>query len=107
MNSTQMDCLQKLVNILQECEDVGLTFSYASVLINVEDNESHYLETLSSEKLSKLLNFIDGCGVFKTNEPQLELENPQTPETYIGYDDGKVGFFSLCTEVVNEQVRKD
>lgn len=71
MNSTQMACLQKLINTLQECEGNGLTFSYASLLINVEDEESHYLEYLSVQKLFELLDFIDGCGLFKPKSPLL------------------------------------
>lgn len=91
MNSTQIACLQKLINTLQECEGNGLTFSYASLLINVEDEESHYLEYLSAQKLFELVNFIDGCGDVKYDSPLHELDNPQTPETYIGYDEGKAG----------------
>jgi len=63
MNNTQMACLQKLINALQECESVGLTFSHTFVRLDVEGDESHYMENLSAEKLSNLLNFIDGCGV--------------------------------------------
>ncbi len=65
MNSTQMACLQKLINTLQECECNGLTFSYASLMLNVEDEESQYLEYLSAQKLFELLDFIDGCGITK------------------------------------------
>jgi len=62
MNKEQMEHLQNLVRVLESCEDVGLTFSYASLLINIENEQSQYLEHLSAEKLSELLNFIDGCG---------------------------------------------
>lgn len=65
MNTAQIACLQKLINTLQECESNGLTFSYASLLINVEDEESHYLECLSAQKLFELVDFIDGCGHIK------------------------------------------
>ena len=65
MNSIQIACLQKLVNTLQECEGNGLAFSYVSLLINVEGEESHYLEYLSAQKLFELVDFIDGCGVHK------------------------------------------
>lgn len=68
MNSTQMACLQKLVNALQECEAVGVSFSHSYLRLDVEDDESHYLENISSQKLSELLNFIDGCGVFGSEE---------------------------------------
>lgn len=100
MNSTQMACLQKLINTLQECEGNGLTFSYASLLINVEDEESHYLEYLSAQKLFELLDFIDGCGDVKYDEAFPELESAQTPDAYIGYDDGsRVGDHSCKVEI--------
>lgn len=101
MNSTQIACLQKLINALQECEGNGLTFSYASLLINVEDEESHYLEYLSAQKLFELLDFIDGCGDVKYDDPSPEeLNNLQTPEVYIGYDDGsRVGDHSCRVEI--------
>jgi len=101
MNSTQMACLQKLINALQECEGNGLTFSYASLLINVEDEESHYLEYLSAQKLFELTDFIDGCGDVKYDDPSPdELNNIQTPDVYIGYDDGsRVGDYSSYVEV--------
>ena len=107
MNSTQMACLQKLINTLQECEGNGLTFSYASLLINVEDEESHYLEYLSAQKLFELLDFIDGCGDVKYEEPLPELDNLQTPKVYIGYDDGsRVGDHSCRVEIKDGVVTK-
>lgn len=101
MNSTQMACLQKLINTLQACEGNGLTFSYTSIMLHVEGEESQYLEYLSSQKIFELLDFIDGCGDVKYDEPSPEdLENPQTPETYIGYDDGsRVGDYSCTVEI--------
>ena len=68
MNSTQMACLQKLINALQECENVGISFSHSYLRLDVEYEESHYLENLSANKLSELLNFIDGCGVFSSKK---------------------------------------
>lgn len=64
MNKEQMVHMQNLVRVLESCEGVGLTFSHTYLRLDVEDDESHYLENLSSEKLSTLLNFITGCGVF-------------------------------------------
>lgn len=84
MNSTQIACLQKLVNALQECEDVGLSFSHSYLRLDVEDDESHYLENISSEKLSKLLNFIDGCGAFKSEQTRVDL----SIDSFVGFDDG-------------------
>lgn len=102
MNTTQMGCLQKLINTLQECEGNGLTFSYASLLINVEDEESHYLEYLSAQKLFELLDFIDGCGDVKYDKPPPELENPQTPGVHTGYDNGsRVGDHTAYVEFKN------
>lgn len=107
MNSTQMACLQKLINTLQECEGNGLTFSYASLLINVEDEESHYLEYLSAQKLFELLDSIDGFGDVEYDKPFPELENLQTPEVYIGYDEGsRVGDHSCTFEIKDGVVRK-
>lgn len=68
MNTTQIACLQKLINTLQECEGNGLTFSHTALRLDVEDDESHYLGYLSAQKLFELLDFIDGCGVFKHKE---------------------------------------
>lgn len=102
MNSTQIACLQKLINTLQECEGNGLTFSYASLMINVEDEESHYLEYLSAQKLFELLDFIDGCGDVKYDETFPELDNLQTPCVHIGYDDGsRVGDHTAYVEFKN------
>lgn len=102
MKSTQMACLQKLVNALQECEAVGLTFSHSYLRLDVEDDESHYLENISSEKLSNLLNFIDGCGVFKSDEDSVQLDNPETADVYIGYDDSsRVGDHTAYVEFKN------
>ena len=79
MNSTQMACLQKLINTLQECEGNGLTFSYASLMLNVEDEESQYLEYLSAQKLFEVLDFIDGCGISKKkNEDAIADKEYQT-----------------------------
>lgn len=68
MNREQMEHMQNLVRVLESCEDVGLTFSHSYLRLDVEDDESHYLENLSADKLAKLLDFIDGCGVFKPIE---------------------------------------
>lgn len=65
MNSAQMACLQKLINTLQECEGNGLAFSHTHLRLDVEDEESQYLEYLSAQKLFELIDFIDGCGVTK------------------------------------------
>jgi len=107
MNITQMGFLQKLINILQECEENGLTFSHTHLRLDIEDDESHYLENLSSDKLSNLLNFIDGCGVFKSDEPPPELENLPTSGAHIDYDDGSsVGDHSCTIEIKDGVVTK-
>lgn len=64
MNSTQICCLEKLVNALQECEGNQLTFSYASLLINVEDGPSHYLEYLSAQKIFELINRFEDDQIY-------------------------------------------
>lgn len=98
MNSTQMACLQKLINTLQECEGNGLTFSYASLLINVEDEESHYLEYLSAQKLFELLDFIDGCGITKKKNEDTITDS----EYQIFCDDGtRVGDHTAYVEFKN------
>lgn len=66
-----MACLQKLINTLQECEGNGLTFSHTYLRLDVEDDESHYLSHLSAQKLFELLDFIDGCGVFKNKNEDI------------------------------------
>ena len=71
MNKEQMAHMQNLVRVLESCEDVGLTFSHTHLRLDVEGDESHYLENLSADKLSALLNFISGCGVFA---PSIELQ---------------------------------
>lgn len=107
MNSIQMDCLQKLINALQECESVGVSFSHSYLRLDVEYEESHYLENLSANKLSELLNFIDGCGVFKSNESPVEPENLPTPDVLVGYDDGsRVGDYSCTIEIKDGVVTK-
>lgn len=99
MNSTQIACLQKLVNALQECETVGLSFSHSYLRLDVEDDESHYLENLSANKLSELLNFIDGCGVFKSVEPKSDV--------LVGYDSGsRAGDYSCTIEIKDGVVTK-
>lgn len=74
MNKEQMVHMQNLVRVLESCEDVGLTFSHTHLRLDVED-ESHYLENLSAEKLSTLLNFISGCGVFFPKEEIVSLDD--------------------------------
>ncbi len=107
MNSTQMACLQKLINALQECEGNGLTFSPTSLRLDVEDDESHYLGYLSAQKLFELLDFIDGCGVFKSNESPIEPGNLPTPDVHIGYDNGsRVGDYSCTIEIKGGVVTK-
>lgn len=103
MNSTQMACLQKLVNALQECEDVGVSFSHSYLRLDVEDDESHYLENISSKKLSELLNFVDGCGVFKTDYERIDL----SIDSFVGFDDGyRVGDYSSYIEIEEGVVKK-
>lgn len=68
MNTIQMEHMQNLVRVLESCEDVGITFSHSNLRLDVEEDESHYLESLSADKLANLLDFIDGCGVFKPKE---------------------------------------
>lgn len=103
MNSTQMACLQKLVNALQECEDVGVSFSHSYLRLDVEDDESHYLENISSKKLSELLNFVDGCGVFKTHYERVDL----SIDSFVGFDDGyRVGDCSSRIETEQGVVKR-
>jgi len=108
MNTAQMDCLQKLINALQACEGNGLTFSYTSLMLDVEDEPSQYLEYLSAQKLFELLDFMDGAGDVEYDDPSPEeLENLQTPHTYIGYDHGsRVGDHSCTIEIKNGVVIK-
>lgn len=119
MNSTQMACLQKLVNALQECEAVGVSFSHSYLRLDVEDDESHYLENISSQKLSELLNFIDGCGVFSSKkvspvEVMPDDLNDTTDKSFymaqdtgIGYDNGsRVGDYSCTIEIKDGVVTK-
>lgn len=75
MNKEQMAHMQNFVRVLESCEDVGLTFSHTHLRLDVEDDESHYLENLSAEKLSTLLNFISGCGVFFPKDEIVSVED--------------------------------
>lgn len=103
MNSTQMACLQKLISALQECEGNGLTFSYTSVMLNVEDEESQYLEYLSAQKLFELLDFIDGCGIVKKKNEDLATD----AEYQIFCDEGsRVGDHNCTIEIKNGVVTK-
>lgn len=103
MNSTQIACLQKLINALQECEGNGLTFSYTSLLINVEDEESQYLEYLSAHKLFDLLDFIEGCGIVKNKNEYLATD----AEYQIFCDEGsRVGDRSCTIEIKDGIVTK-
>lgn len=119
MNNTQIACLQKLVNALQECESVGVSFSHSYLRLDVEDDESHYLENISSQKLSELLNFIDGCGVFSSKKGSLVEVGPDdfsditdksfymAQDTSIGYDNGSdVGDLSAYIEIKDGVVTK-
>lgn len=103
MNTTQMACLQKLVNALQECEGNGLTFSYVSLMLNVEDEASQYLEYLSAQKLYELLDFIDGCGDVKKKNEDLATD----AEYKIFCDEGsRVGDHSCTIEIKDGVVTK-
>lgn len=119
MNSTQMACLQKLINALQECETVGVSFSHTYLRLDVEYEESHYLENLSSNKLSDLLNFIDGCGVFSPKKVSSMKVTPDdlndtadksfymAQDTSVGYDIGKLnGDLSAIIEIKDGIVTK-
>lgn len=103
MNNTQMACLQKLVNVLQECEGNGLTFSYASLMLNVEDDESQYLEYLSAQKLFELVDFIDGCGISKKKKEDLVTDTEYEIFCDAG---GRVGDNSCTIEVKGGVITK-